>query len=112
DHLRAVLHLRARDLDGAGEIAGEDQPGKRPGAGDVRALADVDEQRVVADRERLQAGETHHAGQWTPTLAAAPLRCPQRGSNARLGTALRRAWRRAESSNRALRFDRERARRQ
>ena len=62
DHLRAVLHLRARDLDRAGEIAGKDQPGKRPGTGDVRTLADVDEQRVVTDRERLQAGETHHVG--------------------------------------------------
>ena len=57
DHLRAVLHLLARDLDGAGEVAGEDQLARTPRAGDVRALADVDEQRVVADVERLETGE-------------------------------------------------------
>src|SRR5437762_11780395 len=27
---------------------------------------------------------------WTPTLVASPLRCPQRGSRSRLGTVLRR----------------------
>ena len=59
DHLGAVLHLRTRDLDGAGEIAREDQAGKCARTGNVGPLADIDEQRIVADRERLKARETH-----------------------------------------------------
>jgi hypothetical protein len=51
----------ARDLDGAGVVAGEDQLGERARAGDVGALADVDEQRVVADQQRLEAGQAHCA---------------------------------------------------
>src|SRR5947207_14702736 len=30
--------------------------------------------------------------EWTPTLAASPLRCPRWGSNSRLGTARWREW--------------------
>ncbi len=56
DHLRAGGDLLPRDLDGAGEIAGENEPRERARSGHVRALADVDEQRVVADVERLEAG--------------------------------------------------------
>ena len=43
DHLRAVLHLLARDLDRAGVVAGEDQLLEGGRAGDVGAFADVDE---------------------------------------------------------------------
>ena len=62
DDLRAVRDLLARDLDRAGVVAGEDQLRERARAGDVGALADVDEQRVVADVERLEAGEAHDSG--------------------------------------------------
>src|SRR5262249_49087650 len=55
----AVADLLARDLDRSGEIAREDQLGERAGAGDVGPLADVDEQRIVANRQRLEAGEAH-----------------------------------------------------
>ena len=43
DDLRAVLDLLARDLDGARIVAGHDQLLERGRAGDVGALADVDE---------------------------------------------------------------------
>ena len=42
-------------------VAGENQLGERPRAGDVGALADVDEQRVVADVQRLESGEAQQA---------------------------------------------------
>jgi hypothetical protein len=61
DHLRAVLNLLARDLHPARVIAGEDQLGKGARAGDIRSLADVDEQRVVTDVERLETGQSHEA---------------------------------------------------
>ena len=57
DHLRAALHLLARDLDRAREVAGENELGESARAGDVGPLADVDEQRVVVDVERLETGE-------------------------------------------------------
>ncbi len=56
DDLRAARDLLARDLDRAREVAGQDEPRERARAGDVRALADVDEQRIVADQQRLEAG--------------------------------------------------------
>ena len=43
DDLRAVLDLLARDLDRGGIIAGHDQLLERRRAGDVGALADIDE---------------------------------------------------------------------
>ena len=43
DHLRAVLHLLARDFDGGGIVAGHDQFLEARGAGDVGAFADIDE---------------------------------------------------------------------
>ena len=59
DHLRAAGDLLARDLDRAGEVAREYQLGESARAGDVGALADVDEERIVVDRERLEAGKPH-----------------------------------------------------
>jgi len=53
DHLRAVLHLLARDFDGSGVIAAEDQLRECARAGDVRPFANVDEQRTLIDVERL-----------------------------------------------------------
>ena len=71
DDLRAARDLRARDFHGAGEIAGEDQLGERPRAGDVGAFADVDEQRIVADEQRLEAGQAHDAGHGQRSAATA-----------------------------------------
>ena len=62
DDLRAVLHLLPRDVDRARVVAGEDQLGEGARAGDIGAFADVDEQRVVGDVERLEAGKAHQAG--------------------------------------------------
>ena len=55
DHLRAVLHLLARDRERAGVVAGEDQAREGLRAGDVGALADVHEERLLVDVERLEA---------------------------------------------------------
>ena len=57
DDLRAAVDLAARDDQRLGVIAGENQARERLGAGDVGALADIDEQRVRADVERLQSGK-------------------------------------------------------
>ncbi len=59
DDLRAVFHLLARDRQRVVVAAFEDHAGEGLGAGDVGALADVDEQRVLADVERLQPGQAH-----------------------------------------------------
>ena len=57
DDLRAVLHLLARDSTAPRRSRRRGSARERVRAGDVGALADVDEQRVVADVERLEAGE-------------------------------------------------------
>ncbi len=62
DDLRAADDLLARDLDRAGVIARQDELRERARTGDVGAFADIDEQRVVADGERLEAGQAHDAG--------------------------------------------------
>jgi hypothetical protein len=54
DHLRAVLHLLAGDRQRIVEAAFENHPREGPRAGDVGPLADVDEQRVLADVEGLE----------------------------------------------------------
>ena len=59
DHLRAVLHLLACHRERLVEIAAEDHSRKGLGAGDVGALADVDEQRPGADVDRFQARQAH-----------------------------------------------------
>jgi hypothetical protein len=59
DHLGAVLDLLARDGQGLFELAVQDHPREGLGAGDVGALADVDEQRALADGDRLEAGQLH-----------------------------------------------------
>jgi hypothetical protein len=57
DHLRAVLDLLAGDGQRVVEAAFEDHAREGLRAGDVGALADVDEQRVLADVEGLEAGQ-------------------------------------------------------
>jgi len=59
DDLRTAGHLLGRDRQGLVVVAGLDQVAELRGAGDVRALADVDEQALGVDRERLEAGEPH-----------------------------------------------------
>jgi hypothetical protein len=59
DDLRAVLDLLACHGQCLFEFAIQDHPRERLGAGDVGALADVDEQRVCADGDWLQAGQAH-----------------------------------------------------
>ena len=61
DHLRAVLDLLARDAERPRIVAGEDQTRECPRARDVGAFADVDEQRLVSDVERLEAREAQRA---------------------------------------------------
>ena len=62
DDLRAVLDLLARHRQRLGVIARQDQAREGLRAGNVGALADVDEERACADVERLQAREAQHRG--------------------------------------------------
>src|SRR5690606_34287554 len=57
DHLGAGFHLLQGHFQGLGVVLLADQAGKLRRTGDVGALADVDEQRVAVDGERLQAGQ-------------------------------------------------------
>jgi len=59
DDLGAVLHLLARHRQGFLVLLVEDHAREGLGAGDVGALADVDEQAIGANEHRLQAGEFH-----------------------------------------------------
>ncbi len=59
DDLRAVFDLLARDRQRIVVAAFENHLGKRARAGHVGAFTDVDEQRVLADVERLQPGQAH-----------------------------------------------------
>ncbi len=61
DHLGAVLDLVAGDVERLGEVAVLDQPAELGRAGDVGALADVDEGDVVGERERLEPRELQRA---------------------------------------------------
>ncbi len=55
DDLGPVLDLLSRHREGFFELPGQDQPREGLRAGDVGALADVDEQRAGADRDGLEA---------------------------------------------------------
>lgn len=57
DHLGAGFDLLQGDFQGFGVVVFTDQAGEFGRAGDVGALADVNEQRAAIDGERLQAGE-------------------------------------------------------
>gem|GEM_PF-4809172 len=61
DDLRAVFDLLACHGQRLVELAVQDHARERLGPGDVGALADVDEQRVLADVERFEARKTHGA---------------------------------------------------
>jgi hypothetical protein len=59
DDLRAVFHLLAGHRERLLVFTIQDHAGEGLGAGDVGALADVDEQGARADVDRLQAGQLH-----------------------------------------------------
>ena len=59
DDLRAVRDLVARDVERAGIVAGGDELAELGRAGDVGALADIDEGDVGGERERLEPREAH-----------------------------------------------------
>jgi hypothetical protein len=61
DHLGAVFDLLPCDRQRLVELVVQDHAGEGLGAGDVGALADIDEQRAAIDVERLQAGQAHGA---------------------------------------------------
>ncbi|CAB4945373.1 unannotated protein [freshwater metagenome] len=60
DHLRASLDLLGCDADGGVVVAVLDELAEPGGAGDVGALAHVDEEALVGDGQRLEAREPHH----------------------------------------------------
>jgi hypothetical protein len=57
DYLRTVGHLLARDVDGGGIVVGFDQLTEFRGAGDIGALAHIDEQTVRIDIERFESAQ-------------------------------------------------------
>ena len=79
DDLRAVLDLLARDRERGRVVAVADQVAEAGRAGDVRALADVDEQRVVVDGQRLETGQAQ-CGRDRRRARAASRRRPRRRS--------------------------------
>ena len=83
DDLGAVRDLVARDVERGGVVAGGDQLAELGRAGDVGALADIDEGNVVGQRERLQA-----------RTAASAARCSgtARGGCFATASAMARIW--------------------
>ena len=61
DRLGAVVHLASRYAERALEVVVPDEAREARRAGDVRALADVDEERVRGVVEGLEAGEAGRA---------------------------------------------------
>ena len=78
EDVRAPLDLLARDGERPLVVARRDELRELRRAGDVRPLADDDEVRVGADRERLEAGEAGRAARRPgPRAAAGPSRPPR-----------------------------------
>src|SRR6187402_2140843 len=63
DQLGTVLDLIASDVERRRVLAVLDQPAELGGAGDVRALADVDERDVAAQLERFESRELQGTAQ-------------------------------------------------
>ena len=57
DHLGTRLDLLSRHRERGGVVAGLDQVAETRRTGDVRTLADIDEQGVLDDAERLETGQ-------------------------------------------------------
>ena len=62
DRLGAALHLAAGDLQRGVEVAVHDPAGEGARAGDIRPLADVHEQAVLADGQGLEPGQAERRG--------------------------------------------------
>ena len=75
DDLRAVLDLIARDGERGGVVAGGDELAKARRAGDVGALADIDERDFRRQRERFEAGQPQPRRHARESAAAS---CPRR----------------------------------
>ena len=74
DHLGAVVDLLAGDLHRLVHAVFLDQPGEGARAGDVGPLADVDEERIGPDVERLQARSGASVGSTLGMLARLDVR--------------------------------------
>ena len=98
DDLRAVGDLVARHGERAGVVAGGDQLAELGRAGDVGALADVDEGNVLGQRQRLEAGEAH---QRRDGLGRARLHAGDRGGD-RFDMGRRRAAAAADDVDQAV----------
>ena len=72
DDLRAHRDLIARDIERGGKIAFLDQLAELGRAGDIGALADIDEGNVGRERERLEAGQAAAAARSRGSCAARP----------------------------------------
>ncbi len=90
DDLRAGRHLIARHVERGGEIAVLDQFAESGGAGDVGALADINEANVGREGERLQPGEAQ-ARLYRRDL-------PRRDAFHALGDRMNMRWRRAATA--------------
>ena len=77
DDLRAVFHLLARDRERGRVVAGRDQLAELGRAGDVGALADIDERNFRREREGLEPRQPQlprHLGNGARRLAGDGLR--------------------------------------
>ena len=74
DDLRAVLDLIARDRERAGIVAGGDELAEPGRAGDVGALAHIDERNFRREREGFETGEAQQPRQLGTSCAAPCLR--------------------------------------
>ena len=94
-HLRAVLDLLARDDDRFVVAVFQDQLLELRRAGDVGALADVDEVALRRDQQRLEAAQARVAGQGVAHAASLQFRhCARRQAGDGRGDRadVRRAW--------------------
>ena len=78
DDLSAILDLVARHDQRFGIVAGGDQLPELGRAGDVGALADIDERNVLGEREGFQTREHHHRPVLRRLSAARAGRPPRR----------------------------------
>src|SRR5690606_23230880 len=88
---RAVLHLLARDFHRLGVALLLDQLAELRAAGDVGALADVDEQQLRGDDQRLQAGQAGMAGGGAHA-ACSRAAAGTRGATPLTASAIARIW--------------------
>ena len=71
DDLRAIGDLIARDIERGGKIAFLDQFAESGGAGDIGALADIDEGNVGREREGFKPGQVAAKARSAATMRGA-----------------------------------------